>query len=453
MDWSHAVVVGAGIAGLLAASVLSEAFPRVTVYDRDALPSGPSARRGVPQGRHAHGLHARGVAALEELLPGLRGEMLAAGGVAGDVQDNIHWYLDGYLAARRTAGLAGIGMTRRSLEWLIRSRVEKLPNVTITGSRSVDGLIVEGGRATGVRVSAPGTSAVAADLVVDATGRGSRMPAWLAEHGYPKPRESRLRVDIVYVTRHYQHLPGQLGGIIGTAVVPYPGHLRGAALIRQEGEQWVLTLVGMLGEDPPVDDAGMLEYARSLVGPEIASVMRDSPPLDSPVKMRFPASLRRHYAKLNCFPSGLIVTGDALSSFNPVYAQGMTVAALQALALREALRQPSGTVAERFSKVADRLVSAAWAMSAGGDLRFPQAEGRRHPATGLVNAYLARLLAAASVDPEIAAVYLRVVNMIDPPAKLMTPGNIIRVVRAGGHARRARLASLGTRVECVINVI
>jgi 2-polyprenyl-6-methoxyphenol hydroxylase-like FAD-dependent oxidoreductase len=463
MDWSHAVVVGAGIAGLLAASVLSEAFPQVTIYDRDTLPSAPCPRPGVPQSRQAHGLHARGVAALEELLPGFRAEMLAAGGVSGDVQQDIHWYLDGHLAARGAAGLAGIGMTRRSLEWLIRSRVEKLPNVTINGSRSVDGLLVEGGRVAGVRVRGPGSPEVVADFVVDATGRGSRMPAWLAEHGYPRPRESRLRVDIVYVTRHYRHLPGQLGEIIGTAVVPYPGHLRGAALIRQEGGQWVLTLVGMLGENPPVDDAGMLAYARSLDGPEVASVMRESPPLDSPVKMRFPASLRRHYAKLDRIPSGLIVTGDALCTFNPVYAQGMTVAALQALALREAVGQAlagtrsagvrsAGVVAERFLRAADRLVSAAWAMSVGGDLRFAQAEGRRRPADRLVNAYLSRLRAAAAVDPAIAAVYLRVVNMMDPPARLMTPGTIIRVVRAGGHARWAHgnLLTMGdsTRFCC-----
>jgi 2-polyprenyl-6-methoxyphenol hydroxylase-like FAD-dependent oxidoreductase len=463
MDWSHAVVVGAGFAGLLAASVLSEEFSQVTIYDRDILPAGPCPRPGVPQSRQAHGLHARGVAALDELLPGFRAEMIAAGGVSGDVQEDIHWYLDGYLAARGTAGLAGIGMTRRSLEWLIRSRVEKLPNVTITGSQPVDGLLVEGGRATGVLARGPGERAVAADLVVDATGRGSRMPAWLAEHGFPPPPQSRLRVDIVYVTRHYRYLPGQLGGIIGTAVVPYPGHLRGAALIRQEGEQWVLTLVGMLGEDPPVDDAGMLAYARSLDGPEIASVMHDSAPLDSPVKMRFPASLRRHYAKLDRIPAGLIVTGDALCSFNPVYAQGMTVAALQALALREALARaragsgpasawragsgsagawragggPAGAVAEHFARAADRLVSAAWAMSVGGDLHLAEPAGRRGPGGRLVNAYLARLRAAASVDPAIAAVYLRVVNMTDPPGKLMTPATMIRVARAGGHARRA----------------
>jgi 2-polyprenyl-6-methoxyphenol hydroxylase-like FAD-dependent oxidoreductase len=434
MDESHAVVIGAGIAGLLAASALSEAFPRVTVYDRDTLADGPHARKGVPQGGHAHGMHARGVAALDDLLPGFRDEMLAAGGVAGDVQRDIHWYLDGQRAARGTAGLAGIGMTRPSLEWLVRRRVGKLPNVSIIDACGVDGLVVTGGRVTGVRVPAGrsrDSRPVAADLVVDAGGRGSRTSAWLAELGYPQPVETRLRTDIVYVTRHYHHLPGQLDGITGTAVVPYPGHPRGGALIWQEGEQWVLTLVGMLGEDPPTDDAGMLAYADSLIGPELAAVMRASPPLDRPVKMRFPASVRRHYERLGRFPGGLIVMGDALCRLNPVYAQGMTIAALQALALRRELQARGGSprVAARFSRAADKLVSAAWAITAGADLRFPEVEGRRGTVGRLVNVYLTRLRTAASADPVLGGAFLRVVNMVDPPARLLAPRNAFRVVR------------------------
>jgi hypothetical protein len=267
-------------------------------------------------------------------------------------------------------------------------------------------------------------------------------------------------VDLVYVTRHYRRLPGQLGGITGVAVVPYPGHLRGAALIGQEGDQWVLTLAGMLGEDPPTDDVGMLAYADSLVGPEIACVMRESAPLDSPVKMRFPASVRRHYEELDRMPSGLIVMGDALCSLNPVYAQGMTVTALQALALRKVLaarrlargrkaaggnrmtagarRAGAGQLAARFFRAAGKLVSAAWAVSVAGDLRFPEVEGKRGPADRLVNAYLARLRAAASADPAVGRVFVRVANMVDPPARLLSPATMIRVFGAAGRGAAAR---------------
>jgi 2-polyprenyl-6-methoxyphenol hydroxylase-like FAD-dependent oxidoreductase len=443
-------VVGAGIAGLLAASVLCEAFSQVTVYDRDTLPDAPAVRTGVPQSRHAHGLHARGVSALDELLPGFRDELLAAGGADGDVLADVNWYLDGHLARHAVAGLRGIGMTRRGLERMIRSRVEKLPNVKIVAQSAVDGLVVEGEKVAGVRLrpaprldpaSRPGQGPahlMAADLVVDAAGRGSRTPAWLADFGYPQPRESRLVVDLVYVTRHYRRLPGQLGEMIGVAVVPYPGQQRGAVLIRQEGDQWVLTLAGMLGEDPPIDEVGMLAYADSLVGPEIASVMRASEPLDSPAKMRFPASVRRHYEKLDRMPSGLIVMGDALCSLNPVYAQGMTLTALEALALRKAL-PGAGKLAERFFKAADKLVSAAWAMSVAGDLRFPEVAGGRGPTDRLVNAYLARLRVAASADPAVGRVFVRVANMVDPPSRLLSPGTMARVFRAaGGHGAACR---------------
>ncbi|HTU77092.1 MAG TPA: FAD-binding monooxygenase [Trebonia sp.] len=469
-EGSHAVVVGAGIAGLLAASVLCEAFSRVTIYDRDALPDAPAARSGVPQSRQAHGLHARGVSALEELLPGFRGEMLAAGGVDGDVLADVNWYLDGHLARHAPAGLCGIGMTRRGIERMIRSRVEKLPNVQIVDQCAVDGLVIEEERVAGVRlrsapyrspVSRPGQDpahVVAADLVVDAAGRGSRAPAWLADFGYPQPAESRLRVDLVYVTRHYRRLPGQLGGIIGAAIVPYPGHRRGAALIRQEGDQWVLTLAGMLGEDPPTDDEGMLAYADTLAGPEIARVIRESAPLDRPARMRFPASVRRHYEKLDRMPAGLIVTGDALCSLNPVYAQGMTVTALEALALRQALadsglaggkaarasrlpwarRAGTGQLVARFYRAADKLVSAAWAMSVAGDLRFPEVQGKRGPSDRWIGAYLARLRVAAASDPAVGRVFVRVANMVDPPSRLLGPATMARVLRAGRHGAPAR---------------
>ncbi|HEX4830905.1 MAG TPA: FAD-binding monooxygenase [Trebonia sp.] len=441
MDWKHGVVNGAGIAGLLAACALHEACDEVTVYDQDALPEGPSARTGVPQGRQAHGLHARGVQALDELLPGFRDEMLAAGGVGADVQADVHWYLDGRLLRSAPAGLLGIGMTRRSLERLIRTRVEKLPSVSIIDTCAVDGLVAEGGRVTGVRVR-PGrgqhTGVVAADLVVEAAGRGSRLPAWLAEAGYPQPAESRLEVGLSYVTRHYQYHDGQLDGLFASAVLPHPAAHRGGVLMRQDGDQWVLTLVGLLGEDPPVDEAGMLAYAGSLAGPELAAVMRASAPLDGPVKMRFPASVRRHYDRLDRFPGGLVVLGDALGSFNPVYAQGMTIAALEALALRAALAVP-GLATERFRRAAGVLVREAWTLSANGDLRFPEVAGPRRAADRLANAYLTRLRAGATVDPALGRAFLRVVNMIDPPLSLLSPPTVARVLRAGG--RRARAAT------------
>jgi 2-polyprenyl-6-methoxyphenol hydroxylase-like FAD-dependent oxidoreductase len=434
MAGTHAVVIGASIAGLLAAAALSESFTQVTVYDRDELPDAPDPRKGVPQSRQAHGLHARGLAAMDELLPGFAAELLAAGGVTGDALLDFNWYLSGYQFRHGESGLGGVALTRRLLERLIRARVASLPFVRVVGKTAVDSLDAAAGQITGVRVRGE-SAVVAADLVVDASGRGSRAPVWLRELGYGEPRTSEVRIDLTYVTRHYQSLPGQLGGRLGASVGLYPGHPRSGIVLRQEGSTFVVLLAGMLGVDPPTDDAGMLAFASELDGPEIAMVLRESAPVDDPVKMRFPASVRHHYETMARHPGGFLVLGDALCSFNPVYGQGMTVAALEALVLRDAVASAGlPRLPRRFYRSARKLVAAAWSLSVAADLSFPEVAGKRRPGNGLVNSYLRQFCKAASVDPALGKAFLQVANMSATPASLLTPEMMIRVLRSARWA-------------------
>lgn len=442
---AHAVVIGASVAGLLAAGVLSESCQQVTVYDRDTLPDQPEHRRGVPQSRQLHALHARGARALDELLPGFRNEMIAAGAVTADTQADAHWYLDDYLLRPAPSGLEGIALSRPVLEWLIRSRVAKLPNVTITDGTDVAGLVTADGRVTGVRVSAartPGAAeeTVPADLVLDAAGRGSRTPAWLAEHGFPVPAATRVRAGVTYVCRIYSRDQKQLDGRFGSLVTPYPGKPRGGAVIRQEGDRFVVLLAGMVGTEPPLDEPGLLAFADSLACPDIAAVMRESTPLSDPVRYTYPESTWHHYETLSAYLGGFLVIGDAFSSFNPIYGQGMTIAALEALTLRGLLSDPRAAapgLERRYFRAVGRLVAEAWETSASSDLRFPEAEGERRRGAALINAYGERYRAAASVDPVLGATFLRVANMIDKPAKLLSPGHVLRVFRSAGKAVRA----------------
>jgi len=444
---AHAVVIGASIAGLLAASALNEFCQQVTVYDRDKLPSQPVPRRGVPQGRQVHALHARGTQALDELLPGFRDEMIANGGVIADTQGDAHWYLDDYLLKPAPSGLEGITLSRPVLEWLIRSRVAALPNVTITDVTEVAGLVTAVGRVTGVRVRAARArdaveETVPAGLVLDAGGRGSRTPAWLAELGFPAPEASQVRAGVTYVCRSYTRDPKQLDGRFGSLVTPYPGKPRGGAVLRQEGNRFVVLLAGMVGTEPPLDEAGMLAFADSLACPDLAAVMRDSRPLGDPVKYTYPESTWRHYETLDSYPGGLLVGGDAFSSFNPVYGQGMTIAALEALALRGLLSRPVADLDRRYFRAVGKLVAEAWETSASSDLRFPEVAGKRRPGAALINAYGEKYRAAASVDPVLGETFLRVANMIDKPAKLLSPGHVLRVFRSAGKAVRAGALSL-----------
>ena len=442
---AHAVVIGASVAGLLAAAVLSEFYPQVTVYDRDALPSRPEHRRGVPQSRQLHALHARGARALNELLPGFRNDMIAAGAVTADTQGDAHWYLDDYLLRPVPSGLEGIALSRPVLEWLIRARVTKLPNVTISAATDVAGLAAADDRATGVRIRAARTTGAAgqtvpANLVLDAAGRGSRTPAWLAELGFPAPEISQVRAGVTYVCALYSRDPRQLDGRFGSLVTPYPGKPRGGAVLRLEGDRFVVLLAGMVGTEPPLDEAGMLAFADSLACPDLASVMRESTPLGDPVKYTYPESTWHHYETLDSYLGGLLVAGDAFSSFNPIYGQGMTIAALEALALRGLLRDPpmrAEGLERRYFRAAGKLVADAWETSASSDLRFPEVEGKRRPGAALLNAYGERYRAAASVDPVLGETFLRVANMIDKPAKLLSPGHVLRVFRSAGKAVRA----------------
>jgi 2-polyprenyl-6-methoxyphenol hydroxylase-like FAD-dependent oxidoreductase len=402
----------------------------------------------VPQGRQLHALHARGAQALNELLPGFRDEMIAAGGVTGDTQGDTHWYLDDYLLKPARSGLEAVLLSRPVIEWLIRSRVAELPNVTTIGATDVTGLTAADGRVTGVRVRvarAPGAAEepVPAALVVDAGGRGSRAPAWLAELGCPVPGTSSVRAGVTYVSRLYTRDPKQLDGRLGSLVTPYPGKPRGGTVLRQEGDRFVVLLAGMVGAEPPVDEAGLLAFADSLACPDLASVMRESAPLGDPVRHNYPESTWHHYETLGCCPRGFLVCGDAFSSFNPIYGQGMTIAALEALTLRGLLSDPataSSGPERQYFRTVGKLIAEAWETSASSDLRFPEVEGKRRPGAALINAYGERYRAAASVDPLLGETFLRVANMIDKPMKLLAPGHLLRVFRSAGKAVRSPTA-------------
>ena len=242
-------------------------------------------------------------------------------------------------------------------------------------------------RVTGVRHGSPDsntTEAMAADLVVDATGRRSRSPQWLADLGYPSPDEVRLEVGVHYTTRLFRREPGDLEDCQQVVVTIPPGGNRGGVLVAVEGDRWLVTLVGLLGERPPADLAGFIEYASTLWVDDLHQVVAAAEPLGEAATGGFPGYLRRRYDRLRRFPDRFVVTGDAVCSFNPVYAQGMSVAIIDAVALGRILdKHGLDRVGPRFFKLTKRTVDAAWMMSTGADLGHPGVDG---PTAGLVAA-------------------------------------------------------------------
>jgi 2-polyprenyl-6-methoxyphenol hydroxylase-like FAD-dependent oxidoreductase len=432
----HAVVIGASMAGLLAARALADSYERVTVLDRDRLPADTQHRKGVPQARHVHALLPRGREVLEELFPGLGEELVAAGASRADAVDGGQWIFAGHRYRTGRSGLEALFQGRVLLESTIRERVRAVRSVALREQCQVLGVSTtdDRSRVTGVRVLAHGEpggeQTIPADVVVDCSGRGSRTPRWLQQLGYLPPEQDAVRVDLVYSSRSYRLPPAVMGERKAILVGTTADCPRGGAVFVLEGDRWLVTLAGMLGHVPPTDPQSFAAWAATLPVPDIAAVISGGVPLDDPVAFRFPASVRRRYERLGTLPDGLLVMGDAVCSFNPIYGQGMTVAALQARDLRHLLATGTPPVPRRFFQAVARTVDVPWQLAVGADLTIPEVPGHRTARMRLINAYIAQLHAGAEHDPAIGLIFLRVAGLLDPPSRLFTPSTMLRVLAA-----------------------
>ncbi|MFD9545101.1 FAD-dependent oxidoreductase [Streptomyces sp. NPDC060022] len=430
----RAVVLGGSIAGTFSARVLSEFYREVIVVDRDQVVSVNRPRRGTPHAGHAHGLHARGCLILEELFPNLLRDMRHAQLPVGDLGEQ-RWYFNARLFRSTRTGLPSVTAQRPVLEGYFRDKVAALPNVTFLDRTDVLGLLStpDGGRVTGVRLRSRAADTenafdLDADLLVDATGRGSRTPVWLEELGYQRPVEQRMTIGLAYTTRLYRGRPDMLTGtqfINSIASRQFP---RGAFFGQVDRKTCILSLTGILGDHPPTDPDGFLEFAKTLPVADIYEQIRHAEPLSDPVCFRFPASVRRHYERLPRLPERLLVLGDAVCSLNPNYSQGMTVAAMEVMALyRHLLRgKPSSTA---FMRDVGRIVDQPWFISTTSDLKYDGVEGRRGLTARMGNAYVTRLHHAAAKDPAVTNALMRVAGLIDRPTALIRPRVVLGALR------------------------
>lgn len=430
------------MAGLGTARALANHFDRVTLVERDELTMSTSNRKGIPQAQHAHGLLPSGYRILSDYFPKMMDELVADGAMRGDLTGDFLWYQYGGWKLRSDCGLDGIVVSRPHLERKVRERVLALPRVTLlqghdgeaplfdSGTRRVTGLHVRN-RSTGVATT------LDADLVVDALGRGSSSPKWLASWGYGEVAETNVAIEVGYATGVFERRPGDLhqsiGGVIaGTA----PQSTRYAAILGAEGNRWIITLAGCLRDYPPTDLTGWKEFARTLPTPDVVDLVEDRAPIGPIVSYRFPANRRCHYEELKDFPDGYLVTGDAVCSFNPIYGQGMSVALSEARALDSCLAAGDGDLARRFFRAVTRIVANPWAIATGEDYRYPQVEGRRPPAFSFVSRYMERAHRAATRDAIVLRRFFEVASLLAPPPAIMTPAIAWRVLVGGGGLRQ-----------------
>ncbi|MGK3997535.1 FAD-dependent oxidoreductase [Sorangium sp. So ce1024] len=445
---AHAIVIGASMAGLGAARVLSEHFARVTVVERDRLPGAPDARRGVPQGRHIHVLLGAGLDALGGWFPGILEEMAADGALLRDFGEQVAWYHCGAWKVQFASGIPLLLCSRAFLEHHVRQRVRSLPNVEIVDDATVSGLRVSADRArvTGVSIERSGGvhDELTAELVVDASGRGSRAPQWLEAAGYARPPESTVEIDIAYVSRVYRIPERYRRTPVFLIIYPRPPAQRRAGFLCSiEGDRWIVSLGGYFGEHPPLDDAGFVEFSRTIAHPELHELIKDAEPLTAPTVFRFLADRRRHFERLQRYLEGLVVLGDAACAFNPIYGQGMSVACLGAGVLDRCLRdQPSGDVrglARRFQGELSSETDLPWRLATTEDLLFPEATGERPFWFGAMRWYNRKLAEVTAYDTAVYGRWLLVLHLMRKHTTCFAPRVVLAVL--GHAARHALLAS------------
>ncbi len=440
-DRHLAIVIGGGIAGLLAARVLSEHFEQVIIIERDTLTGEAETRKGIPQGRHVHGLLARGAVIMGEYFPDLF-PTLAQDGAVPVGMESIRWNQLGVWMAPVPGPVKTLFQSRPFLEQHMRDQLTARDNVCIRDACEVSQLCMHSDHITGVVLryhsGEQHEEMLSADLVVDTSGRGSHTQQWLNSLGYGNVPETSVKIDIGYATRIYRR-PVQLPAnwkalfIFGRP----PDDKRGGVIFPVQGGYWMVTLAGSLRDYPPDDEVGFLAFARSLAQPDLYEAIKDAEPVAPIAQYKYTANRWRHFERMKRLPQGFIVMGDAVCSFNPIYGQGMSVAAVEAQTLDRCLREQElsagkNSVAgftQRFQQEIARDIKTSWLLSTGEDLRYSGAEGKRSLSIRLLNRYMRRVIELTVSDSRMTAKLLRVRNLLKPLSTLFQPRIILAVLR------------------------
>ena len=439
--FGKAIVMGASIAGLWTARALSDHFEEILLVERDRLPEGPDYRPGAPQARQFHSLLQSGLQQMKEWFPGLDEELVSAGAVPYDVTGDIRMHAANHWYSQFASGSVLLSCSRLLLEAAIRRRLRQNPCIHFVEGVEVTGLQIDEEKrgVSGVRIrnrrSGPtypeDESVYEADLVVDALGRRSPTPEWLVEMGYPAPQESEVDSFLGYVTRKYKREPNmQMLWIVATA----PDHPYGALLFPEENNTMV-TLIGGFNKHYPPTDPEEFDAFVHVIGPEFQAALEGAEPISQPFGYRGTSSRWRHYEKLERWPERFVVLGDAFCSFNPIYGQGMSVAAMSAVALADRVKQGNskldGVAKSTLSEIS-RITQSAWLLATSADLAWPGTQGgtvSNRPIDRFGRWYVEKLLAATIEYDELRLVLVGVNQLIKPATALFAPEVFVRVMK------------------------
>lgn len=427
---SKAIIVGAGIGGLTAAAAVSKYFASVEVIDRDALPDRIAPRLGVGQGVHTHQLLKAGELALERLLPGITADFIAAGAVSMRVGRDIKVYDFGGWMDDCDAGFDVTSLSRPAYEDALRARVASLPNVRLRTETPVARLAVANGRCTGVELADGST--LPADLVIDSSGLAAPLLKQLVEEGHAAFPTEEVRINVAYTTARFRQPERWRDEKTGFFILPSPPHNAFGLLLPIEDGQWILSLGRRGGDAPPRDAEGFKAYAKGLVAPEVHERISDAEVVGDLRTFRKPTASRNLIWQATKWPERLIPIGDAMSSANPTYGQGMTVAICEADALEEILAKRANLdgVAAEYLPVAGEISGRAWSLAVNSDYVYPQTEGERPANFAMSRAVAATLRKLADNELDFRILRYRLVHMLDTAAALQEGPMAVRFFTA-----------------------
>ncbi len=424
----QAVILGGSISGMLMARVLSDTFDTVLILDKDRFPEQPRPRKYTPQDQHVHVLTKRGALILERLFPNLFDDL----DTIPVRSEQVRWFHHDVWKLSLPSDMGTRVTTRPYLEWAMRNQIRKLPNVRITDSCEVTGLVVCGDRKQLQEVVFIDRSKteqnVQADLVVDAMGIHSRTPIWLEQSGFPKPNEKRIKVDVGYASRLYRRPESHSNDWDVLSI--FSNSRMGGVFPLEQKDVWLVTLSGCNGEHPGSDEHQFLQFAHDLPRSDIYEMMVRAESITPIATFRYGTYIRRYYEKMPRMPENLIVVGDALCSFNPIYGQGMSVSAMQAEWLGECLKQTRDlkTVCRRYYKRVSKLIDMVWLMSTSEDYRRLGDTSRVPAAIRMLNWYTGHLFHLCEVDRKVTYRFMEVQNLLRNPLSLWSPSILVRVL-------------------------
>jgi len=431
-----AIVIGGGIAGKLAAKALSSYFQHVIILEADRETNDKVPRKRVPQSHHPHVLLKSGEEAIEKLFPEFVTQLIENGSIVTNFTRDLKWHHFGYWKEPFSGELTMVQQSRPMLEWHLQRRINQVPNITTTYETMTEDLIVdrEQNKILGVRFRSLRTGTeeeLYGDMVVDASGFGSKSIEWLKTYGI-EVEEEKVWIQLFYATRLFRLKSQERPEWVNLLISPsFPENPYGAFIQTIEENRFSVTFSGYANEHAPQTNEEFFAYAQSLPVPDVLDFLKQAEPITDIKIHKIPYQVRRRFDMASQIPEGFLVIGDAHCRFDPLFGQGISVAAMEAVELQKCLQQAEHFAkgfTQLFHKKTSKLMATPWDMATTEAFRHPKIKGKKPLLQPFKQWYTKRVYQSSALDSDIYIRLARVMNLIRTPLHLFHPKVIISVI-------------------------